>query len=87
MTVTSFTLVEDAYTISESDGSLVVAIELVSGGPLSQDIEIELQAVGGSATGKLLTLYPPVTIFLFRKPMRTYMENLILGINTLYMLF
>ena len=35
----------------------------------------------------ILTLYPPVTIIIFHKPIRIYMGSLILGVNTLYMLF
>ena len=35
----------------------------------------------------LITRYPLVTIIIFHKPMRIQMESLVLGVNTLYMLF
>ena len=41
---------------------------------------------GYSLVGQNLTLYPPVAI-IFHKPIGIYMGSLILGVNTLYMLF
>ena len=34
-----------------------------------------------------LTLYPPVTIIIFHKPIRIHMGSVILGAKTVYMLF
>ena len=45
------------------------------------------EGLGGREGVEMLTLYPLVTLLIFHKPIRIYMGSLILGINTLYLLF